>query len=116
MSALIPKAQEFMKGKPTDAQSAAFVDHLIEAFTAMKTKISKEVCYAYSRAPRGTCAHYISPPSICFYPHRALQASEASREVLAKVAAKCFKVADDTDRAGQATRETAKDFRKAVVM
>ena len=53
---------------------------------------------------------------ICFYPHRALQASEASREVLAKVAAKCFKVADDTDRAGQATRETGKDFRKAVVM
>jgi hypothetical protein len=44
MSALIPKAQEFMKGKPSDAQSAAFVDHLIEAFTAMKTKISKEVC------------------------------------------------------------------------
>lgn len=85
MSALIAKAQELMKGKPHDAQCEAFVDHLVEAFTAMKTKISKE-------------------------------ASEASRVVLAKVAAKCFKVADDTDRAGQATRETAKDFRKAVVM
>ena len=116
MSALIPKAQEFMKGKPHDAQSEAFVNHLVEAFTAMKTKISKEVCYAYSRAPRETCSHSISPPFICFDPHRTFQASEASRVVLARVAAKCFKVADDTDRAGQATRETSKDFRKAVVM
>jgi hypothetical protein len=44
------------------------------------------------------------------------QAAEASRPTLAKVAAKCFKIADDAERAGESTRETAKDFRKAAIM
>ncbi len=43
MAALIPKTQEYIKGKPRDAQCDAFVEHLILAFNAMKTKISKDV-------------------------------------------------------------------------
>lgn len=85
MATLISKAQDLMKGQPQDAACTAFINHLIDAFTAMKSKITKD-------------------------------AAEASRPVLAKVASKCFKVADDQDRAGEATRETAKDFNKARCM
>jgi hypothetical protein len=51
-----------------------------------------------------------------FVSSSSFQAAEASRPVLAKVAAKCFKGADDQDRAGEATRETSKNFNKARCM
>ena len=58
MAALIGKAQELMKGRPQDAADAAFVNHLIDAFTAMTSKITKDV--------RGTSL-FETPVSCCFH-------------------------------------------------
>ena len=95
-----------MKGRAHDAAETTFINHLIEAFTAMKSKITKDVRANHTRAH--ACFFVVSSSSF--------QAAEASRPVLAKVAAKCFKGADDQDRAGEATRETSKNFNKARCM
>jgi hypothetical protein len=42
MTALLAKAQDAMKGKPS-SECEGFINHLIEAFTTMKTKITKDV-------------------------------------------------------------------------
>jgi hypothetical protein len=104
MSALLAKAQDAMKGKPHSSECEGFINHLIEAFTTMKTKITKDV--------RNTLHSLVLTHLV----KRTHQASEASRTVLAKVAAKLFKQTDDTDRAGEATADTAKDFCKSAVM
>jgi hypothetical protein len=114
MATLISKAQDLMKGQPQDAACTAFINHLIDAFTAMKSKITKDVSAKNCRKPT---SFFFAPPPPPTPPHFiCCQAAEASRPVLAKVASKCFKVADDQDRAGEATRETAKDFNKARCM
>ena len=42
-SFLIPKLQDLMKGQPKDATNDAFVNHVIDFFTAMKQKVNKDV-------------------------------------------------------------------------
>ncbi len=49
MSLLVTKAQELIKGRPPNAADETFINHVIDAVTAVKSKVTKDVRSKSSR-------------------------------------------------------------------